>query len=320
MRKIAINKEIVDKPNESHKTHSNPTPYLGGIAIVLGVTLVSYLALFVGGFSFSKVALASSILVPALLVGAIGLIDDIKKLPPLPRFLAQNAIAIVSTLIMIFTNTIGSPTNNVYFDFFITIFWIVGLTNALNFFDNIDGGASGTAFLSAFFLFVLAFQGSQFSIAALAIVLAGGTSGFLIWNRPPARIYMGDAGALFLGLLIASLAVRFNPSPINRVASFAVMVCLVAIPILDTTVAVISRLRRGISPFQGGRDHLSHRLMRAGYSKKSAVMTLWLLQLFMCLVAFVISIAPYKYEGTIALVALVALLFMFAISISTEDS
>ena len=109
MRKIAINKEIVDKPNESHKTHSDPTPYLGGVAIVLGVTLVSYLALFVGGFSLSKVALASSILIPALLVGAIGLIDDIKKLPPLPRFLAQNAIATLSTLIMIFTKTIGSP-------------------------------------------------------------------------------------------------------------------------------------------------------------------------------------------------------------------
>ncbi len=264
MRKIAIHKEIVDKPNESHKTHSNPTPYLGGVAIVLGVTAVSYLALFVGGFPVPKVALASSILIPALMVGVIGLIDDIKKLPPLPRFLAQNVIATLSTLIMIFTSTIGSPTNNVYFDFFITILWIVGLTNALNFFDNIDGGASGTAAISASFLFFLAVQGSQFSIAALAIVLAGGTFGFLIWNRPPARIYMGDAGALFLGLLIASLAVRFNPNPINHVAGFAVIFFLLAIPIMDTTVVVSKRLMRGLSPFQGGRDHLSHRLIRTG--------------------------------------------------------
>jgi UDP-GlcNAc:undecaprenyl-phosphate GlcNAc-1-phosphate transferase len=320
MRRIAIRREIVDKPNEGHKTHIEPTPYLGGVAIVLGVTLISYLALFIGGYSLSKAALASSILIPALLVGVIGLIDDIKKLSPLPRFLAQNAIAIVSTLIMMSTQTIGSPTNNIFFDFFITIFWIVGLTNALNFFDNIDGGASGTAAISAFFLFILALQGSQFSIAALSLVLAGGTLGFLIWNSPPARIYMGDAGALFLGLLIASLAVRFDPNPINQIASLSVLFCLVAIPILDTSVAVASRIRRGVSPFQGGKDHLSHRLMRSGFSKRSAVIILWLLQIFMCLIALAISMAPFQLEGYISIFALIIWMFLFALSIATHDS
>jgi UDP-GlcNAc:undecaprenyl-phosphate GlcNAc-1-phosphate transferase len=270
--------------------------------------------------ALSKAALASSILIPALLVGVIGLIDDIKKLSPLPRFLAQNAIAIVSTLIMMSTQTIGSPTNNIFFDFFITIFWIVGLTNALNFFDNIDGGASGTAAISAFFLFILALQGSQFSIAALSLVLAGGTLGFLIWNSPPARIYMGDAGALFLGLLIASLAVRFDPNPINQIASLSVLFCLVAIPILDTSVAVASRIRRGVSPFQGGKDHLSHRLMRSGFSKRSAVIILWLLQIFMCLIALAISMAPFQLEGYISIFALIIWMFLFALSIATHDS
>jgi UDP-GlcNAc:undecaprenyl-phosphate GlcNAc-1-phosphate transferase len=304
MRRIALRREIVDKPNEGHKTHVEPTPYLGGVAIVLGVTLISYFALFIGGFSLSKVALASSILIPALLVGVIGLIDDIKKLSPLPRFIAQNAIAIVSTLIMMSTETIGSPTDNRLFDFFITIFWIVGLTNALNFFDNIDGGASGTAAISAFFLFFLAFQGSQFSIAALSLVLAGGTLGFLIWNRPPARIYMGDAGALFLGLLIASLAVRFDPNPINQLAGFSVIFFLLAIPIMDTTVVVLKRLLRGISPFTGGRDHLSHRLMRAGLSKRQAVFSLWLLTLFFGLISIVISSAGFHFEGALTTVGL----------------
>jgi UDP-GlcNAc:undecaprenyl-phosphate GlcNAc-1-phosphate transferase len=305
----------VDRPNEGHKTHVEPTPYLGGVAIVLGVTLISYLALFIGGFSLSRVALASSILIPALLVGVMGLIDDIKKLSPLPRFLAQNAIAIVSTLIMISTQTIGTPTDNRIFDFFITIFWIVGLTNALNFFDNIDGGASGTAAISAFFLFVLALLGSQFSIAALSLVLAGGTAGFLIWNRPPARIYMGDAGALFLGLLIASLAVRFDPNPINQFASFSVPFFLLAVPIMDTTVVVSKRLIRGISPFTGGRDHLSHRLMRAGLSKKQTVFSLWLLTLFFGLISIVISSAGFHLEGaltTIGLAIWLAVLLLFA--------
>ena len=304
MRRIAIRREIVDVPNEGHKTHLKPTPYLGGVAIVLGVTLISYFALFIGGFSLSKVALASSILIPALLVGVIGLIDDIKKLSPLPRFIAQNVIAIISTLIMMSTQTIGSPTDNRIFDFFITIFWIVGLTNALNFFDNIDGGASGTAAISAFFLFFLAFQGSQFSIAALSLVLAGGTLGFLIWNRPPARIYMGDAGALFLGLLIASLSVRFDPNPINQLAGFSVIFFLLAIPIMDTTVVVLKRLLRGISPFTGGRDHLSHRLMRAGLSKRQAVFSLWLLTLFFGLISIVISSAGFHLEGALTAIGL----------------
>jgi UDP-GlcNAc:undecaprenyl-phosphate GlcNAc-1-phosphate transferase len=319
MRRIAIRREIVDRPNEGHKTHVEPTPYLGGVAIVLGVTLISYLALFIGGYSLSKVALASSILIPALLVGVIGLVDDIKKLLPLPRFLAQNAIAIVSTLIMMSTQTIGSPTNNMAFDFFITIFWIVGITNALNFFDNIDGGASGTAAISAFFLFVLALQGSQFSIAALSLVLAGGTVGFLIWNKPPARIYMGDAGALFLGLLIASLAVRFDPNPINQVASFSVPFFLLAVPIMDTSVVVLKRLARGISPFKGGRDHLSHRLTRVGMSKRQAVVSLWLLTIFFGSLATAISLANFQTEAVISAVGISIWLLILIAFLRTRD-
>lgn len=315
MRKIAIEKQIVDKPNETHKTHSNPIPYLGGVAIVIGVTLVSYLALFVGDFSMSKVLLASSILIPALLVGMIGLIDDIKKLTPFSRFIAQNAIAIFSTQILISTQTVGSPTDNEIFDFLISVIWIVGLTNALNFFDNIDGGASGTAAISAFFLFILALQGSQYSIAALALVLVGGTIGFLIWNRPPARIYMGDAGALFLGLLIASLTIRFDPNPINRFAGFSVPFFLMAVPIMDTTVVVMKRLVRQVSPFQGGRDHLSHRLIRAGLTKRQSVLSLWLLTTFFGLIGLVISNASFALEGIISaggFILWMAILVLFA--------
>jgi UDP-GlcNAc:undecaprenyl-phosphate GlcNAc-1-phosphate transferase len=319
MRRIAIKKQIVDKPNESHKTHSNPIPYLGGVAIVVGVTLLSYLALFVGGFSLTKVLLASSILIPALLVGAIGLVDDVKKLTPLSRFVAQNAIAIVSTQILIVTETVGSPTDNILFDFLITMFWIVGLTNALNFFDNIDGGASGTAAISSFFLFILALQGSQYSIAAFALVLVGGTIGFLLWNRPPARIYMGDAGALFLGLVIASLTIRFDPNPINRLAGFSVPFFLMAVPIMDTSVVVTKRLVRRISPFQGGRDHLSHRLMRAGLTKRQSVVSLWLLTVFFCLVAIVISQASYALEGITCAVGLLLWTLVFFMFARTRD-
>lgn len=319
MRHIAFKKQIVDQPNEPHKTHQNPIPYLGGVAIVVGVTLVSYLALFTGEFSFTKVALVSSILIPALLMATIGLIDDIKKLSPSSRFMAQNSIAVALTLLLIGTNTVGSPTGNSVLDFLVTMFWIVGLTNALNFFDNIDGGASGTAAISAFALFILALQGSQYSISALALVLAGGTLGFLVWNRPPARIYMGDAGALFLGLLIASLTVRFDPNPINRLAGFSVTFFLMAVPVMDTTVVVTTRVFRGISPFQGGRDHLSHRLIRAGLSKRQSVVSLWLLTLFFCLLAIVISYASFTLEGLIAGIGFVIWIAVTLVFARTRD-
>jgi UDP-GlcNAc:undecaprenyl-phosphate GlcNAc-1-phosphate transferase len=215
---------------------------------------------------------------------------------------------------------LGSPSGNTFLDLFLTIFWIVGITNSINFFDNVDGGASGTIAISSFFLFLLAFQGGQFSIAALSIVLAGATLGFLLWNRPPARIYMGDAGALFLGLLIATLSLRFDPNPINLSASFSIPILLLAIPILDTSVAVISRLKRGVSPFQGGQDHLSHRLIRSGMSKRQAVLSLWLMSIFFCCLALGISNAPFELEPFLVVICAIFWLISFFIFLATRHS
>jgi UDP-GlcNAc:undecaprenyl-phosphate/decaprenyl-phosphate GlcNAc-1-phosphate transferase len=301
MRRVALTYGVIDTPTEAHKTHKNPIPYLGGVAIVLGVLVVSYGASFLSNFSVSTFWLASSVLVPALVMAIVGLIDDIRRLSPWSRFLVQNAIGVFSAFVLVSTETVGSPTGSWIIDVAVTVLWIVGLTNAINFFDNLDGGASGTVAISSTFLFLLAYQNEQILISALALVLAGATLGFLIWNRPPARIYMGDAGALFLGLLLASLTIRLEPNPINKWASFAVPFFLVAIPILDTSVVVLKRLLRGISPFQGGRDHLSHRLMRLGLSKRHAVISLWLMTFFFGALAFAISNSTYQKEGLVTI-------------------
>jgi UDP-GlcNAc:undecaprenyl-phosphate GlcNAc-1-phosphate transferase len=230
----------------------------------------------------------------------VGLIDDIRKLSPWPRFIVQTSVASVSALLLVATDTLGSPTGLTLVDVLITILWIVGLANAINFFDNVDGGASGAVAISSGFLALLAIQGGQVLIAALSIVLCGATLGFLVWNKPPARIYMGDAGALFLGVLIASLSLRLDPNPINRISSFAVPIFLLAIPILDASVAVTKRLKRGVSPFQGGRDHLSHRLMGRGIEKRKTVFILWFLSTLFAFLAVGISFAPYWLEGVVA--------------------
>lgn len=295
VRKLALRFDVVDRPTESHKTHKVPIPYLGGVAIVSGVLAITYGALVLSG-NLKLLVLVSSVLLPAVFMSIIGLIDDIKKLAPWPRFFVQNCVGVGVSAILVSTDTLGSPSGNTMFDVLISIFWIVGITNSINFFDNIDGGASGAIGISTLTLFVLAFQSGQFFIAALAVVLAGSTVGFLGWNRPPARIYMGDAGALFLGVLISTLTLRFDPSPIHKVASFSIPVLLLAVPILDTTTAVLSRIRRGISPFQGGRDHLSHRLMRMNKSKRESILILWILNLFFCIAAVMISYAPFQWE------------------------
>jgi UDP-GlcNAc:undecaprenyl-phosphate GlcNAc-1-phosphate transferase len=253
-------------------------------------------------------------------MGIVGLIDDLRKLSPWPRFVIQNLFGIAISTLLVATNTLGSPFGNNWIDIPITTLFIVGITNSINFFDNIDGGASGALAIAAVFLFILSFQGGQFLIAALSIVLAGATLGFLLWNKPPARIYMGDAGALFLGILIASLAIRFDPNPIDRIASFAIPLLLLGIPILDTSVALASRVRRRISPFQGGRDHLSHRLMRQGFSKRQSVLILWIGSIFFASFAIAISNANYSIERLVTIFAGALWLMLFIGFFRTADN
>lgn len=317
-RQLAIRLNIVDSPSESHKTHKQPVPYLGGIAIVVGVCFVTYVAILASGQTNLLVS-ASTVLIPAVTIGIIGLIDDISKLQPWPRFIVQNLIGFVIALVLVSTETLGSPSGNKILDVLISVFWIVGITNSINFFDNLDGGASGTIAITSFFLFVLSLQGGQYSIAGLSLVLSGATLGFLIWNRPPARIYMGDAGALFLGLLIASLTLRFDPNPIYKSASFAIPILILAIPILDTTIAVSSRVRRGLSPFQGGTDHLSHRLIRLGLNKRQSAMCLWSLSFLFCCIALVISNSPYTFERVMTIFGAALWLLLFVFFIQTKD-
>ena len=319
MRKIALAQGVLDRPNSAHKSHKNPVPYLGGIAIIIGVVIVSYIALISNKFTWSNFWLATSILGPAVVMGLVGLWDDLKSLNPLPRFIGQSIAGLVVAIILIVNDNIGNPTGITFLDAAITVLWIVGICNSINFFDNLDGGAAGTVAITAISLTYLAITGDQYFIAALSIVVVGSTLGFLIWNRAPARVYMGDAGALFLGLLIATLTVRFKPSTDNLVTSFAMPVLLLAIPILDTTVAVFSRLRRKMSPFQGGKDHLSHRLVRYGLSRKIAAITLWLLSALYGLFAILISMQNLDNELLILIIASVVWILLLVLFLNTKD-
>jgi UDP-GlcNAc:undecaprenyl-phosphate GlcNAc-1-phosphate transferase len=320
MRRIAISKKILDRPDSTHKSHTSPTPYLGGVAITIGVLIVTYSALIISGSKANNFWLATSLLGPAVAIGVIGLWDDIKNLHPLPRFIGQSIAGVVVASILIFTNNLGNPPGSTLLDVFITILWIVGICNSINFFDNLDGGAAGTTAISAVAISILTLSSGQTSLAALSLVVAGATLGFLIWNKSPARIYMGDAGALFLGVLIATLTVRLNPETDSRIISFAIPILVLAIPILDTTVAVISRFRRGVSPFQGGKDHLSHRLIRLGLSRKATAILLWSLSIVFAAIAVIISLDLFVNEFTGLSFGIIFWIFLLGAFLSRKDT
>jgi len=290
IRILAIRFDVMDAPNLARKTQKEPVPYLGGVAIALGVTVVTLAAVYVGGNKSGNNSaqlkdLALTVLLPALVLGAIGLFDDLRSLSPWPRLLAQTVIGSVIAFAIVENGTIGTPFNSSgvgadsgnssWLNTLVTIVWIVGISNSINFFDNLDGAASGAVAIAALGVFVIAFDRGQELVSALSIVTAGATIGFLMWNKSPAKIYMGDAGALFLGVIISVATIRLNPGIAPMWQSLAIPLILLAVPLLDTCVAVFSRLARGLSPLTGGKDHLSHRLVRGGLTRPQAAISLW---------------------------------------------
>ena len=287
VRALAIRLGAMDAPNLARKTQAEPVPYLGGVAIALGISIITLGAVFIGAENFAGENndqlkdLALTVLLPALVLGAMGLFDDLRSLSPWPRLIAQTVIGTAVAFVIVNSGTIGTPFgdadagNGSWLNTFVTIVWIVGICNSINFFDNLDGAASGAIAIAALGVFVIAFDRGQELVSALSIVTVGATIGFLLWNKSPAKIYMGDAGALFLGIIISVATIRLNPGITPTWHSLAIPVMLLAVPLLDTCVAVFSRLARGLSPLTGGKDHLSHRLVRGGLTRPQAAISLW---------------------------------------------
>ena len=294
IRKMAIAIGAMDKPNLERKSQKEPVPYLGGLAIAISVIVLTFAAVIRSDNTQTTFPLAATLLFPAIFLGLMGLIDDLASLNPLPRLIIQSLMAIVVSIFLIKSDTVGITLKGTFLDEVVMTIWIIGICNSINFFDNLDGGAAGTVAVSTIGIALIALGEGQELIAALSIVTAGSTIGFLMWNRSPAKIYMGDAGALFLGVVVSVLTIRLNPGIAPQWNSISLLPMLLAVPILDTCVAVFSRLYRGISPFTGGKDHLSHRLMRKGLSKQATAFALWGTQ-----AAFVASaLAVYQWTAT----------------------
>jgi UDP-GlcNAc:undecaprenyl-phosphate/decaprenyl-phosphate GlcNAc-1-phosphate transferase len=267
---VALRFGFLDHPGPA-KSHSEAVPYLGGAAIVVSFAVVVVVGNVVDPPPSGLGQLAGFLGVGVLLA-VVGLVDDLGQgLSPWLRLALETAAGVGVWLLGISPHLAGVPAP---VDAVVTVVWVVGITNAFNLLDNMDGLSAGVATIAALAIFGVALLQQRYLVSALALALAGCAAGFLRANFHPAKIYMGDAGSLFLGFIVAVLLLKLRANAPTRVP-VAVILAIPGVAIFDTALVTVSRLSHRISPFQGGQDHTSHRLVKLGMTVPVAVTTIY---------------------------------------------
>lgn len=289
VKSLARRVGAIDVPRDERRMHREPIPRLGGLAIFLGFVLSVLL--------FSEITVQMrGMLLGSVIIVILGVFDDIYSLPAMPKFIVQIGAAGVAVwhgnVVSILSNpNVFSP--NPYWELGwlsvpVTVIWIVAITNAVNFIDGLDGLAVGVSAISSLTLLVIALLVSEGGVALMMGALAGACIGFLPFNLNPAKIFMGDTGATFLGFILAVVSVQ-GLFKLYTIISFAVPFLMLGIPIFDITFASLRRLARGQSPMHADRSHVHHRLIDMGLSQKQAVAILYVISAILGLSAVVLT-------------------------------
>lgn len=315
-RQLAHRIGMVDHPN-ARKAHRAPMPLMGGLAIY-GAFLLALLLFHIGP---QYVFELSAIILAATWLAIIGFLDDRLDLSPRIKFPAQAAAAITVLLAGIRIDLF----HTLVLDVPLTILWIVGIVNAINFLDNMDGLAAGVSAIAALFLFILSASQGQNLVAPLSAAIGGAAIGFLIYNFNPATTFMGDMGALVLGFLLAALGIKLNFPHHEPGITWMIPIMVLGLPIFDTSLVVFTRLREGRSPFKGGRDHTSHRLVGLGFSPRAAVLILYTVCVMLGSAAFLISQVSsqetaYLIGGIVAVIGLISFIGLEIVRIQQQRS
>lgn len=282
-RQIAMRLGVVDSPRSERKIHQDHKPMMGGLAIYVAFVLSLFL------FSPPQHLLElGAIAGGAGLLAFVGLLDDRYTLNWPVRlvvmFVAAGVVVLAGVQIRLFgTNWIDVP---------VTLVWLVALTNAANFLDNMDGLTAGISTIAAFFFLLIALLQGQVLVSLMAAALLGSAIGFLIYNFNPASTFMGDMGALVLGFLLGVLAIKlkFDVQPLN--VTWMVPLLVLALPIFDINLVVGTRLVEGRSPASAGKDHTSHRIMALGFGQRPTLLIIYTLCAIYGSVGVLVSIAP----------------------------
>jgi UDP-GlcNAc:undecaprenyl-phosphate/decaprenyl-phosphate GlcNAc-1-phosphate transferase len=278
-RKLGLRLQIMDEPDPSRKVHKVPTPRMGGIAIFAS-TLVATLLLR-GAFRE-----LGSILIGATLMSFLGFWDDRFTLGAGVKLIGQ--LLAVGLLLLTGVGVRAFPWTAV--NIAVTVLWVIGITNALNLLDNMDGLSGGIAAIAAAHFSLLCALTGQYLVGALSVAVMAACIGFLIYNWNPATIFMGDSGTLFLGFVLASLGIKLRfPANVTFV-TWMIPVLVLGVPIFDTTLVTLSRLRRRLNPLTTpGVDHSSHRLTYAGFTRREAVFLLYIAAFIVGLLAIFVT-------------------------------
>jgi UDP-GlcNAc:undecaprenyl-phosphate GlcNAc-1-phosphate transferase len=301
-RRLARRTGRVASPS-GDRWHRRPTALLGGIAIVIPT--------LAGGLLLRPDPTLLVLLAAGALMATVGLVDDLYSLKAYTKLVAQ---AVVASILLFFDFRLGW-TESMVGDAMLTFFWIVGVTNAFNLLDNMDGLCAGTAILAGAFLLPSVLASGSAAPALFLAVLMGATAGFLVFNVHPASIFMGDTGSLFLGLNLAALTLVATPDAIGQsglLSVVAVPVLPLLVPIFDTTLVTVVRILSGRSPSQGGRDHTSHRLVAVGFSEPRAVAMLWALAAMGGTVSLLLR-TPQPGSGTVFVAGLLLAVIIFGV-------
>lgn len=303
-RDTAMRYNIVDRPDGRLKDHKEPTPYLGGV-----VVYISFLLTLSITFDFNEkvlgIILAGSILV------IVGLFDDMQALTPGIKFLGQLVAILVLLKSGIRIELIALPT---WLNIPLTILWIAGVINAVNIIDIMDGLASGVAFFASLILVVVSLLNGNAMIAILTLALAGSLLGILRYNFHPARIYLGDTGSMFIGLMLGSLTMIGSYSAKNDFG-FVAPVLILGVPIFDMLFVMYLRHRKGISMFLGSKDHYALRCLKAGMTIRQTVVASYVATLFLGGMAlWAMYAAPLHMLGVLAGTLLIVLAIALKLS------
>ena len=296
-RRAALRLGIIDKPSV-RKIHVNPIPLLGGVAIY--AACIAALLIFGNRYRLNELV---GILVGASLVSFLGVWDDRRSLSPLLKLAGQFLAASILVLTGVYVGTFPW----IWLNIAITLVWVVVITNSLNLLDNMDGLSGGVGAAAAIYFLLLAMVNDQYLVGALSAALIGACLGFLVYNFNPASIFMGDAGSRFLGFMLAAVGIKLRFPEGVQIVTWMVPVLILGLPLFDTALVIVSRLRRGLNPLTTpGKDHVSHRLVALGSTRREAVLTCYLICAGLGVVALFITqasiIEGYIVGGVVAAV------------------
>ena len=291
VKMLSVKYGAVDVPKDGRRMHDHPIPRMGGLAIFFG--FMTSMLLFVPLDDAKKGMLAGAVIIVIL-----GVLDDKYSLPAAPKFLVQIIAALIAVMagnrIEVLSNpNIFSPDQwweLGWLSFPVTVIWIVAITNAVNLIDGLDGLACGVSTISSATMLIIALMGrvSELDVAIMMAALAGACIGFLPYNFNPAKIFMGDTGATFLGFVMATVSVN-GMFKQYTIISFVVPFLMLGLPIFDVCFAVVRRLSHGQSPMKPDRGHVHHRLIDMGFSQKQAVGVLYVISAILGLSAVVLT-------------------------------